>query len=155
MMRFHLRYYTTPVREGNELASLVREALKKIEIDVDVVTLETSLYFDKIKHGDFDLMSSVFRRMTTHDSIADFLAPHTPRNYFHYETVASTALFQKNPTADWDAVQTLIHEELPFFPLYLWRHGLVLSPRVQAPTDLASRIDETFRFLSELDLKSK
>jgi ABC-type transport system substrate-binding protein len=153
--RFHLRYYTTPVREGNELASLVREALKKIDIDVEIITLETSLYFDKIKRGDFDLMSSVWRRLDDHDSLADFLAPGAVRNYFHYETEASKKLFATTPTADWVATLPLIEQELPFFPLYLWKHGLVLSKRIVAPADLASHIDETFRFLSELDLKSK
>ena len=53
-----LRYITTPSREGQQLAYLTREALKKIGIKIEIHVYEPALFYAKIKKRDFDLYSS-------------------------------------------------------------------------------------------------
>ena len=53
-----LRYLTTPSREGQQLAYLTREALKKIGIRIEIFVYEPALFYAKIKKRDFDLYSS-------------------------------------------------------------------------------------------------
>lgn len=37
-------------------------------------------------------------------------------------------------------------------PLFRWKHGLILNSRVKSPADINSSLDDSFRFLSELQL---
>ncbi len=151
--RFTLRYYTTPVREGNETAQLVRESLKKISIEVMVITLETSLFFDKIKKGDYDLFSSKWIRFNENEPIKDLLSEKGIRNYTHYSNDSLQKRFEQNPNLTLSETKDIIADDLPFLPLYNWKHGLVLGDRVMAPDSISDSLDETFRFLSLLDLK--
>ncbi len=145
--RFTLHYVTTPVREGNELAFLVREALKQVQIDVEIIPLETSLYFDRLKRGEFQLAAFRFFRGSPTDPISDYLAPHALRNYFRYEGISQKAPF------GWDEVKESILRDLPLVPLFVWKHAAVLSDRIDYPTGIESKIDDSFRFLSLLTLK--
>ena len=58
----HFSTRTTPVREGNENALLIREALKGVGIHVEVTPIETSLFFNRLTHGDFQIFASVINR---------------------------------------------------------------------------------------------
>jgi ABC-type transport system substrate-binding protein len=68
-----LHYLTTPSREGQQMAFLVREALGKIGIDVQIHVYEPSLFYAKIKKREFDLYSS--RTLPGTKTILDL--PHT------------------------------------------------------------------------------
>ena len=39
-------------------------------------------------------------------------------------------------------------------PLFRWKHGLILSSRIIMPSDIESKLDYSFRFLSDLQLHS-
>ena len=145
-LRFTLRYLTTTVREGNEMAFLVREALRKVEIGLDIQPLETSLFFDRLKRGDFQIFGARFFRSSASDSIADFLSPHGVRNYFQYDGL------EEGPFT-WDEVKTQVVKDLPLIPLFLWKHAAVLSDRIIVPPGFETKLDDSFLFLSLLTLK--
>jgi peptide/nickel transport system substrate-binding protein len=150
--RFSLRYFTTPVREGNEAAQMVREALKQVGIEVHLITLETSLFYDKIQKGDFELFSSRWFRFSATDPVLEVLGSNQKRNYVHYSNPELDQVFAKNPKATLTDIRQVIQDNLPIVPLYTWKHGLVAGPRIQAPADISNRLDETFRFLTRLEL---
>lgn len=151
--RFSLRYLTTPVREGNELAFLVREALKEVGIRVEVIPLETSLFFSRLKRGDFELFGSRVLRPTRLAPVGDLLRTRAPRNYFGYSNSLVDSYLTTHPQATWDELAPFVKQDLPFIPLFVWRHGLVLSPRLgwihgTPPSDF----DDSFRFLTSLQI---
>lgn len=148
--RIKLRFLTTPVREGNELALLVREALGEVGIEVEVVPLESSLFFQRLKRGDFQIFGSRLLRETETDSVSDYLLPGKNKNYFSWSPKRLMA--GKSPVIDWAAAEKPVLEELPFIPLFTWKHGLLLSDRIRNST-IPSRIeDDSFRFLNTLQL---
>jgi ABC-type transport system substrate-binding protein len=148
--RIKLRFLTTPVREGNELALLVREALAEVGIDVEVVPLESSLFFQRLKRGDFQIFGSRLLRETEDDSIADYLLPGKNKNYFSWNP--GRPLADRKGNLNWAAAEKQVLEELPFIPLFTWKHGLLLSDRIRK-SPLQPRIEEdSFRFLSTLQL---
>ena len=151
--RFHLRYLTTPVREGNEMAYLNREALKKIGIDVQIKLLETSLFFSKLKSGDFQLFGSFISRNSPDEPIYEFFSEHGTRNYFKYQNQSLGARFESNPKLSWDQAKDEILKDLPIIPFYEWKHGLLVSDRIVAPEKIEEKLDESFRFLPLLQLK--
>jgi len=110
-----LRYLSTSTREGQQIAQLTREALRKIGINVEIHIYESALFYAMIKKREFDLFSSTSVPGMTN-------------------------------------VLDLPHTEL--IPLFRWKHGLILSPRVKAPDDIESSLDYSFRFLTRLQLES-
>ncbi len=152
-IRFNLRYLTTPVREGNELALLVREALREIGVRVEVIPLESSLFFSRLKRGDFDLFGSRILRPTPETPVADLFRSHAPRNYFGYSNAGLDAYLKEHPEAAWPEIAGWVEEDLPCLPLFTWRHGLLLSSRMRWRGGSApSRFDDSFRFLTSLQI---
>lgn len=143
--RFILHYVTTPVREGNEMAMLVREALRKIGIELEIMPLETSLFYQRLKRGDFQVFGSRMLRNSETDSVADLLGAEGQRNYFHYPAL-------KEKVFSWNEVKAQVMQDLPLIPLFVWKHSAVLSDRIQANEKTANQMDDTFRFLTTLRL---
>jgi ABC-type transport system substrate-binding protein len=154
-IRFKLRYFTTTAREGYETALWVRHQLQKIGVDVQVITLDSILYFQKMKQGESDLFSGRWFRFQEEEPISDLLMTRGSRNYFQFSNPKWDRRLTQNPTLSTTELHQIIENEMPFYPLYLWRHGLVLSDRVHVPNDttLVSSLDESFRFLMHLQLK--
>ncbi len=151
--RFTLKYVTTPVREGNEMAYLNREALRKIGIEVKIKLLESSLFFAKLKSGDFQLFGSVMLRNSEQDAVSDYLAKGSSRNYFHYESPELQKRLESNSKLSWGEVRDLVLRDIPLVPLYEWKHGLVLSDRMIYPPKIEETLDDSFRFLTRLQIK--
>lgn len=110
-----LHYLSTPTREGQQIAQLIREALAKIGIRIEIHIYEPALFYAKIKKREFDLFSSTSVPGMTN-------------------------------------VLDLPHTEL--VPLFRWKHGLIISPRLIAPDNIEASLDYSFRFLSLLQLES-
>ncbi len=151
--RFTLRYLTTPVREGAELASLVREALRKIRVEVEIIPLETSLFFSKLNRGDFDIFASRIHRETDHTPIRDFFETGRKRNYFGYSSPDLDQLLKNHPETPLGGITEFIQRDLPVIPLFTWKHGILLSDRVRFEGDVPTPEDDSFRFLRLLRLK--
>lgn len=145
-----IRFLTTPVREGSELALLVREALAQVGIEVEIVPLESSLFFQKLKRGDFQLFGSRLLRETENDSLADYLLPGRNKNYFSWNPEQLTR--SKEASLTWAKVEKPVLEQLPFIPLFTWKHGLILSKRIRSENNPPRIAEDSFRFLSTLRL---
>jgi ABC-type transport system substrate-binding protein len=143
-----LRFLTTPVREGNELALLVRAALADVGIEVEIVPLESSLFFQKLKRGDFQLFGSRLLRDNGEDSLADYFLPGKNKNYFSWNSEKLTSM--NGRTLTWDVVEAVVLDELPLIPLFVWKHGLILSKRVRTEKNPPRINEDSFRFLSTL-----
>jgi hypothetical protein len=150
--RFTLRYLTTPVREGNELALLVREALKQIGVRVEVVPLESSLFFNKLGSGEFELFGSRILRKSAEDSVIENFKTGGIRNYFGYSNLKLDEFVLSHPKASWTQIDPFLSPDSPIIPLFTWRHGLLLSHRIHPSGIDASTLDDSFRFLSALQL---
>jgi ABC-type transport system substrate-binding protein len=144
--RFILHYQTTPVREGNEMAQLFREALKGLSIRVEIQPVETSLFFHRLTGGDFQVFSSRIYRNTAADPVSDFLSTSGVRNYFHYKAFSKSSF-------SWDDVKTQVFQDLPIIPIFTWKHSAVLSSRITYLPGTETKLDDSFRFLSLLRLK--
>jgi ABC-type transport system substrate-binding protein len=144
--RFTLQYVTTPVREGNEAAMLVREALKAIGIRVEITPVETSLFYSKLKSANFQIFSGRMIRNGPEDAVSDFLGPHGIRNYFGYAELPDRSFA-------WDQVKAQVYRDLPMIPLYTWNHSAALSDRLTYLPDAATHLDDSFRFLNTLRIK--
>jgi ABC-type transport system substrate-binding protein len=154
-LRFSVKYISTSAREGAEAGLLVQEALKKIKIGVQLSTLDPVLYFQKMKKGEADLFSIRWFRFTPQESIASLLKTGGDRNYFGISDSKLDARLELNPTLSENELEALIQDSFPFMPLYTWKHGLILSERIEIddPKALQADLDETFRFLLHLHLK--
>lgn len=152
--RFSLHYLCTSAREGLDLALLTQEALKKIQIKVTITTLDPLLYFQKMKKQEADLFSVRWFRMDRAESFAPYLMTNGERNYFGFSNPDWDKRLSQNPSLTDSELQDLVLREFPFFPLFTWNHGLILSDRVKVadPDSLSSSFDETFRFLLQLRL---
>ncbi|MBC7397015.1 MAG: hypothetical protein H7333_06195 [Bdellovibrionales bacterium] len=145
-LRFTLRYLTTPVREGNEMAFLVREALGKVGVNVEIVPLETSLFYQRLKRGDFQIFGSRMLRNSESDSVADLLSERGARNYFHYAGLVEN-------TFSWNEVKAQVLVDIPLVPLYVWKHAAVLSKRISVSDHTQTELDDSFRFLRTLSVQ--
>jgi len=152
-VRFKLTYLTTPVREGNELALLVRAALAQVGIRIEVIPLEPSLFFSKLNKGEFDLFGSRIPRSNPKEAVADFFMSKGRRNYFSYSNPELDRSFSQDSKLSLEQVLPTLRRDLPVIPLFTWNHGLLLSSRVLWPTQSEMAIDDSFRFLARLQLK--
>jgi ABC-type transport system substrate-binding protein len=150
--RLSLRYLTTPVREGFELALLVREALRRIKIRVEVIPLEPSLFFSKLNRSDFELFGSRIPRGSAFVPVQDFFNTRGRRNYFSYSDARVDQIFRNRPEAGFDEILPRIREDLPILPLFTWNHGVLLSKRARISGDVLPNSDDSFRFLSLIRL---
>ncbi len=151
-IRFRLRYLTTPVREGNELALLTREALRQIGIQVEVMPLESSLFFSRLQSGEFELFGSRILRRSAADPVGEHFITAGKRNYTGYSNPMLDALLLQNPGAPWPEVAPFLSPDLPVIPLFTWRHGLFLSKRIRFDSIREIPLDDSFRFLASLQL---
>ncbi|MBU6152930.1 MAG: hypothetical protein KGP28_01385 [Bdellovibrionales bacterium] len=150
--RFTLRYLTTPVREGSELAMLIRDALKKIRIAVDIIPLEPSLFFSKLNRSDFDFFGSRIPRSSSVEPVLDFFATGGRRNYFSYSSPDLDRRIRANGATTLEEILPVLRKDLPLIPLFSWNHGVLLSKRIRTPKEGVVVSDDSFRFLSTLQL---
>ena len=150
--RFTLRYLTTPVREGFELALLVREALKQVHVQVEIIPLEPSLFFSKLRRSDFEIFGSRIPRSAPSEPVFDFFKTDGRRNYFSYSDPRMDLILSSNPMAGFEELIPRIREDLPILPLFTWNHGLLLSKRIRIPEGVTLTADDSFRFLALLRL---
>jgi hypothetical protein len=148
--RLTLRFLTTPVREGSELALLLREALRRAEIELEIVPLETSLFFQRLKRKDFQLFASRMLRDSGNSSLAEYLLPGGQKNHFGWR--GASAFVAKPEELTWPRIAPLVKRDLPLIPLFFWKHGLLLSRRIANPPTSEELEEDSFRFLSNLRL---
>lgn len=133
-VRFHLRYKTTTDRLGLELAQVYQDMLKKIGIQLDLESVEPSVFFSSIRKGNFQMYMS--RWVGVSDGSIYERALHSGKK--------GNLLGYQNPTVDsWIdqtglqldpvkrralllQIQEKMLEDLPYFPLWHWTNALLI-----------------------------
>jgi ABC-type transport system substrate-binding protein len=139
--RFRLHYKTTPSREGQETALMLRDAWHKIGVEIDLEVVEASIFFASVRKGSFELYSarwvgvsdgSIFHR-TLHSQGSD------NRVRFHHPQMdvlldrAAVELIPETRKVLYQEVQKLMIEEAPYSPLWFWDQAIFLSKELIAP----------------------
>jgi len=134
-IRFSLRYKTTPVRDGWETAVLIKNALREIGIDVTLDVVEPAVFFQSVDQGNFNLYSSRWIGVSDGSIFYRALRSGQPLNRVRYsdlqmdgwlEQAMSESDFTKRK-AILAKVQTKMSEDLPYFPLWYWKVGTLIS----------------------------
>ncbi|MBC7385693.1 MAG: ABC transporter substrate-binding protein [Cryobacterium sp.] len=140
-VRFHLRYKTTTVKEGLELAQIFRENLKAVGISLDLEPVEPAVFFASIRKGNFQIYMS--RWVGASDGSLFYRTLHSGEK--------DNRVGYRNPDVDaWTAsslrennllkrrkillsIQTKVFEEMPYFPLWHWTNALLVRKDLVLP----------------------
>lgn len=134
-IRFKLNYVTTPVREGFETALLIRDALGKTGIVVDIQTVEPAVHVAKMRKHQYQLAASRWIGVSNASIYYETLHSKGVKNRFKYSSASTDLILEKlyseaSPSAREKTVEELkkiIIDELPYFPLWNWNNALILS----------------------------
>lgn len=137
-VRFQLRYKSTPVKEGIETAFMIQDMLGKVGIKIWIDVVEPAVFFASIKRGHFQLYSSrwigVADGSILYHSIRS--GQHLNRNSYQnaeidqlLDSAVSTANTHQRILL-MKQIQTLMAEDLPYFPLWFWDIGLILRKEI-------------------------
>ncbi len=123
-IRFELRYKTTPLRDGFELAQYIRACLKPLGILVHIDSVEASLFFSSIRAGGFQLYSSRWVGVSDASILKRTLFSESRSNRVGYRSSEADRLLA---TEKYRQLQRLMAEDLPYAPLWTWKTDLILS----------------------------
>ena len=137
-IRFRLLYLTTTIREGYEMALLIRDQLAKIGVEVRLRIVEPSVFYQALKGGDFDLYSS--RWIGVHDASVIHTAYYSksPRNRTGYsdpevDQAILSALEDMNDESrkkKFAEIQLKMSAVSAYVPLWYWNNDVMVSNRL-------------------------
>ncbi len=133
-LRFTLRYKTTPLRDGFEVAQYVRENLSHIGIEVEIETVENALLVTSMRTGNFELYSSRWVGVSDASILWRTLYSGSKSNRVHYRDAetdgmlkrAMTERNEKARTARMRKIQIRMAQELPYAPLWIWKTQFIV-----------------------------
>lgn len=147
-----LTFLTTAAREGLETALTIRELLQKANFKVDIKTLDSARFFQEVKKGNTQLFLNRWMRSSNQEPILDLLSTQGLRNLFQYSNPSLDLYFKKNPRATWDDTLPWVTQDLPFIPLFTWKHGLIIKNNLKWKNGNQPTLDDSFRFLLHLEV---
>jgi ABC-type transport system substrate-binding protein len=121
-IRFRLKYITTTLRDGFELAQILQYFLRKVGIELEIDMTETGVFFDRIKKGQFDLYSSRWIGVADASILRRALHSKSPLNRIHYHSPAMDQLIEDRKVQE---AQKLMLADLPYSPLWTWKSCIV------------------------------
>ena len=132
--RFELHYKTTPVREGFENALMLRQMLERIGIRVVLDVVEPAVFLQSVRQGYFDMYSSRWLGVADASILYRTLDSKSKDNRVAYKNPkmdellesADAELDPSKRTKLLQQAQSLMAEELPYFPLWFWHVGIVV-----------------------------
>jgi len=134
-IRFKLKYRTTPVREGMETALVLQNAWEKLGVRVELDIVEPAAFLTAIRKGAFQLYSSRWVGVADGSILHRTLRSGSLNNRVNFKSesadvmldrLMSTAELEKR-IPDAHALQRLMMEQLPYFPLWHWGNAVILS----------------------------
>ncbi len=133
-VRLRLKYKTTPVREGYEMALLYREMLRKVGIELTLDVVEPAVFLASVRKGHFQLYSSRWVGVSDGSILHRTLHSGQKNNRAGYRDEAMNALLEK-AMGETDLarrkdilkqVQVKMAEDLPYLPLWYWKNALIV-----------------------------
>ncbi len=139
--RFHLKYRTTPVREGSEPALIFQRMLGRIGIQLDLDVVEPAVFLSAIQKGRFQLYSS--RWVGVSDASIYYRALFTgqSRNRVGFSDPEVDRLLKEWMSEVSESrrieligrVQGLMAEKLAYFPLWFWGNAVLARKGARIP----------------------
>lgn len=128
-VRLRLRYKTTSVRDGFEIALSLQNALRRIGIELTLDVVEPAVYFSSVRKGAFDLCSSRWIGVSDASILYRTLASGNPDNRGSYSSPETDALLQdaigqpdlSQRRAILAKVQAKVAQDLPYLHWHLSR----------------------------------
>ena len=132
-IRFHLKYKTTPVREGLETAIIFQAMLRKIGIELTLDVVEPAVFLASIRKGAFQIYSSRWVGVADGSILYRTLRTGQNNNRVGYENAemnqwldqAMSEMDLVKRTAVLKKVQLKMAEDLPYFPLWYWGNTVI------------------------------
>lgn len=133
-VRLRLRYKTTSVRDGFEMALFLQSSLHRIGIELTLDVVEPAVFFASVKKGAFELCSSRWIGVSDASILQRTLATGTPDNRGGYSNPEMDALLKAamlqtdlaQRRAIFAKVQAKVAEDLPYLPLWYWNPAVIL-----------------------------
>lgn len=134
-VRFSLRYKTTTDRLGLELAQVYQDMLRKIGIELDLETMEPSVFFSSIRKGNFQMYMSRWIGVSDGSIYERTLRTGKRGNLLGYSDATVDAWIDQTGR-ELDPVtrralllqiQERMLEDLPYFPLWHWTNALIIQ----------------------------
>jgi ABC-type transport system substrate-binding protein len=145
--RFNLRYKTTPVREGYELALMIQEMLSKIGIKIELEVIEPAVLLASVRKRAYQIHSSRWIGVADGSILYRTLRSDQPNNRAGYKNeVMDQLLEQANQERDLEprkkvlkAVQEKMAADFAYFPLWFWNNALILRNDVSgiSPSEIS------------------
>ena len=132
-IRFHLKYKTTPVREGLETAIIFQAMLRKIGVELSLDVVEPAVFLASIRKGAFQIYSSRWVGIADGSILYRTLRSGQNNNRVGYENTemnewldrAMSEMDLAKRTAILKKVQMKMAEDLPYFPLWYWGNTVI------------------------------
>ena len=138
-VRIRLRYKTTSARDNLEAVLAFQAMLKKIGIEIEIEVVELSVFLASVRKGAYQLYSSRWTGITDGSILHRTLHSGSRDNRAGYRSAGMDALLDRAMTepdlekrkAILKDAQSLMANDLPYFPLWYWTGALVLRKGVQ------------------------
>ncbi len=139
--RFHLKYRTTPVREGSEPALIFQRMLGRIGVQLDLDVVEPAVFLSAIHKGRFQLYSSRWVGVSDASIYYQTLYTGQSRNRVGFSDPEIDRLLKESMSGVHEArrieligsVQTLMAEKLAYFPLWFWGNAVLARKGARIP----------------------
>jgi ABC-type transport system substrate-binding protein len=119
---------------------MIREALSKVGIQVELEVVEPGVFLAAIKRGQYQLFSSRWIGVADGSILYRTLRTGEPRNRVGYsnpkmDRILEQAISEPDPRKRiplLKSAQSLMAEDLPYFPLWYWRNALIVRKELAA-----------------------
>ncbi len=146
-----LEYKTSTDTQRVRIATILQAQMAEAGISLTIKSLDWGTFFEDVKQGHFQLFGLTWVGIKTPEIYSKaFGSQYFPPNGFNrgrFENLALDALLENQ---DWQQVTTLIHEELPYIPL--WYEGQFIAAQKDIAID-APPADGNWDMLARVNFK--
>jgi peptide/nickel transport system substrate-binding protein len=123
-----LVYKTSTDAQRIRLATIMQAQMRESGIDLEIKSLDWGTFFDDVKQGNFQLFGLTWVGINTPDIYAKaFASSNFPPKGFNRGRFSDANLDRLIRKQDWQAATALIHQQLPYVPL--WYEGQFVAMR--------------------------
>ena len=124
----HLVYKTSTDAQRVRLATIIQAQMAEVGIALEIKSLDWGTFFEDVKQGHFQLFGLTWVGINTPDIYAKaFGSDNAPPKGFNRGRFSDAQLDALLVKQDWKAATNLIHQQLPYVPL--WYEGQFAATR--------------------------
>lgn len=130
-IRFHLKYKTTPSKDGFEAAQVFQSMLKKVGIQLDLEMVDPAVFFSSIRKGNFQIYSSRWVGISDPSILQRTLLSTHADNRVHYNNPEVDQALKDLSPENLRFVQNQMAKDLPYFTLWFWSNSMIMRKEIQ------------------------